>query len=321
MYFNNSDFIPYNDYLEGNTDDENLSVKRPFFPDYVALFGRGGDDTLLGESDDDYLDGGHGRDSIRGDSGNDTILGGDDNDLLYGVSGQDIIYGEGQNDKIYGGRDGESDTLYGGAGNDSLYGESGQEYLHGGSGNDYIEGGSDNDVVIYDGKEEDYQIINNPNGTLNIIDTNFDDGNNEGIDTLVNLNENQLQFSLDLGINYVYHYQTGQNLEGHINSLNPNLKTFVITHGFNSEINDNFISLADTLANYYDESVNLITWDWSEEAEGLVFDYGSIAPKVTTQGDNLANVLQTLNINPGNTTLIGHSLGGHLVGNAGEKYD
>ena len=279
MRFNNNDLNPFNNFLEGTDSDDTLSVKRFFLPDYAALYGNNGSDTLLGNRNENYLDGGDGDDSILGGRGNDTILGGN--------------------------------------GDDSLNGERGDDYLEGGSGNDYIEGGGGNDVVIYNGNQEDFQIINHLNGTLIVEDTNTDDGSNEGTDTLVNINPSQLQFS---NINNVLRYENGQNVEGSIDNFNPTFETFVITHGFNSEIGGDFTFLAESISNYYDNLVNIITWDWSDEADGGL-NYIPVANKVTTQGDNLADVLTSLNINPSNTTLIGHSLGGHLVGNAGEKYD
>jgi|GEM_PF-6300218 pimeloyl-ACP methyl ester carboxylesterase len=279
MRFNNSDLNLFNNFLEGTDSNDSLSVQRFLLPDYAALYGKNGGDTLQGNSDEDYLDGGNGDDSIRGESGNDTLLGGNSNDSLNGGMGDD--------------------------------------YLEGGIGNDYIEGGGGNDIVIYYGKEEDFKITSHLNRTLTVEDTNINDGRNEGTDTLVNFNKNQLQFS---NINGVLRYENGINVEGYIENFNPDFDTFVITHGFNSEISGNFTFLAESISNYYDNLVNIITWDWSEEADE-VFNYVSVAEKVTTQGDNLANVLDSLNINPSNTTLIGHSLGGHLVGNAGEKYD
>ncbi|MGB3402622.1 MAG: hypothetical protein WBA77_08015 [Microcoleaceae cyanobacterium] len=279
MRFNNSDFNPFNNFLEGTDGNDRLSVKRFILPDYAAIYGNNGGDTLQGDGDDNYLDGGNGNDSLNGGMGDDTLLGGN--------------------------------------GDDSLNGGMGDDYFDGGSGNDYIEGGGGNDIVIYFGNEEDFNIISHLNGTLTVEDTNINDGNNGGTDTLVNIDVSQLQFS---NIDGVLRYENGINVEGYIENFNPSFETFIITHGFNSEISGNFTLLVDSISNYYDNLVNIITWDWSEEADGGL-NYISVANKVPTQGDNLADVLTALNINPSNTTLIGHSLGGHLVGNTGEQYD
>jgi Ca2+-binding RTX toxin-like protein len=279
MRFNNRDLNLFNNFLEGTDSDDSLSVKRFILPDYAALYGKNGHDTLLGNRDEDYLNGGNGDDSLNGESGDDTILGGN--------------------------------------GDDSLNGGMGDDYIEGGGGNDYIEGGGGNDIVIYYGNQEDFKITTHLNGSLTVEDTNTEDGNNLGTDTLVNIDESQLQFS---NIDSVLRYENGINVEGYIENINPSFETFIITHGFNSEIGGDFTFLVESISNYYDNLVNIITWDWSEEADGGL-NYISVANKVPTQGDNLANVLTRLNINPNNTTLIGHSLGGHLVGNTGEKYD
>ncbi|MGB3536055.1 MAG: hypothetical protein WBA13_21385 [Microcoleaceae cyanobacterium] len=279
MRFNNNDLNPFNNFLEGTDGDDRLSVNRFIIPDYAALYGKNGRDTLTGNRGNNFLDGGNNNDSLNGERGDDTLLGGN--------------------------------------GNDSLNGGIGDDYLEGGSGNDYIEGGGGNDIVIYYGKKADFKITKNLNGTLTVEDINTNDGSNAGTDTLVKINQSQLQFS---NIDGLLRYENGINTEGDIENVNPTFETFVITHGFNSEIGGDFTLLAESLSNYYDDLVNVITWDWSAEANGGL-NYLPVANKVTTQGDTLADVLTTLNINPSNTTLIGHSLGGHLVGNTGEKYD
>ena len=279
MRFNNRDLNLFNNFLAGTDSDDDLSVRRFILPDYAALYGNNGRDTLRGHRDGDYLNGGNGEDFIQGANGDDTLLGGN--------------------------------------GDDSLNGGMGDDYIEGGSGNDQIEGGGGNDIVIYYGKEADFKITNHLNGSLTVEDLNTDDGLDQGIDTLVDIQQSQLQFS---NVDGVLRYENGINVEGEIENFNPTFETFVITHGFNSEISGDFTLLAESISNYYDNFVNIITWDWSEEADGG-FNYISVAEKVTTQGDNLADELVSLDINPSNTTLIGHSLGGHLVGNAGEKYD
>ncbi len=72
------------------------------------MFGRQGNDTLLGTAgnhslnageDNDFLNGGKGRDTLIGGSGDDTVIGGLGNDILTGGADDDIFVlaiGEGQ---------------------------------------------------------------------------------------------------------------------------------------------------------------------------------------------------------------------------------
>jgi pimeloyl-ACP methyl ester carboxylesterase len=107
-------------------------------------------------------------------------------------------------------------------------------------------------------------------------------------------------------------------------TLNPNNFTFVITHGFQSGVfgqNPQFRELGTAIHNYFkslNQGVNVILWDWNTEASGT--DYKANANKVGGIGDELAAFLLAANINPSKTQLIGHSLGAHVMGNAGEKY-
>ncbi|MBD2280751.1 PA14 domain-containing protein [Aphanizomenon flos-aquae] len=110
-----------------------------------------------------------------------------------------------------------------------------------------------------------------------------------------------------------------------VNDLNPNNFTFVITHGFQSSVfgqNPQFRDLGSAIHNYFNslnQGVNVVLWDWSTEASGT--DYKANANKVVGIGEELAKFLQAANINPTKTQLIGHSLGSHVMGNAGESYN
>jgi Ca2+-binding RTX toxin-like protein len=110
----------------------------------VEIWGREGDDRLVGGpgSDDLYGDSGT---SPTGD-GNDVMIGGGDDDYLRGYRG--------------------GDTLQGGDGDDSLYSEEGNDDLSGGPGGDYLatmsakdgaddlDGGSGWDTLSYDGRSK-----------------------------------------------------------------------------------------------------------------------------------------------------------------------
>ncbi len=83
----------------------------------------------------------------------------------------------------------------GGSGNDliignkldnMLWGNTGDDTLEGGLGNDTLLGGLGTDVARYSGKATDYQVTNNPDGSVNIKDINPADGDN-GTDLLRNI--------------------------------------------------------------------------------------------------------------------------------------
>ncbi len=77
------------------------------------------------------------------------------------------------------------DTLEGGAGNDTLIGGDGADMLEGGSGNDTIDGGKGADTAIYSGNWEDYNIVQNEDGSYTISDLRS--GTPDGIDTVTNV--------------------------------------------------------------------------------------------------------------------------------------
>ncbi|WP_422376319.1 cadherin domain-containing protein [Roseibium sp.] len=79
----------------------------------------------------------------------------------------------------------EGDTLEGGAGNDTLIGGEAADTLEGGSGNDSLDGGAGNDTAIYSGNWEDYDIVDNGDGTYTVTDTRS--GAPDGIDTVTNV--------------------------------------------------------------------------------------------------------------------------------------
>lgn len=133
----------------------------------AVVWGRAGDDTILGSEADDSLDGGPGNDTLRGydgddqitgDAGNDTIHGDQDDDRIWGDDGKDTIYGDADDDKIWdSGYDG--DVLRGGPGDDYI--EAPAAYLYGDGGNDTIRGGTDvyggeGDDTVHPGASNDY---------------------------------------------------------------------------------------------------------------------------------------------------------------------
>lgn len=82
---------------------------------YVLLYGREGNDTLVGNSGPNFLNGEAGDDSLVGHGGNDNLSGGAGRDTLDGGDGNDRLRGLGSS----------GDLLIGGLGNDTLDGGTG----------------------------------------------------------------------------------------------------------------------------------------------------------------------------------------------------
>ena len=147
----------------------------------AAIYGEGGNDTLVGGGQNDYLDGGSNDDLLDGATGDDQLKGGsgtdtadfsnrtydlvitldnefndgqkgsghdnvyDDVENVKGGSKNDLIEGSSKNNKLEG--NAGNDTLYGNGGDDKLYGGSGKDYLGGGTGKDSLYGGDGNDTL------------------------------------------------------------------------------------------------------------------------------------------------------------------------------
>ena len=122
----------------------------------AALYGGGGNDTILGSLGNDVLSGDDGNDSVNGSGGNDHIYGGDGDDSLDGSSGNDVVDG---------GRG--SDTISGGFGNDIVRGNYGNDQIHDGDGQDRVYGGSGDDQITADqDKFVDYFYGNDGNDSF-----------------------------------------------------------------------------------------------------------------------------------------------------------
>lgn len=107
--------------------------------------------------------------------------------------------------------------------------------------------------------------------------------------------------------------------------LDENDPTYAIVHGWqstggNSDNNYTPVSwmseMAQNLRDLMSNDANVIVVDWEDAADTLY--YPSAANTVDEVGVILGQYLVSENINPDETTLIGHSLGAHVVGEAGE---
>ena len=110
--------------------------------------------------------------------------------------------------------------------------------------------------------------------------------------------------------------------------IDPEKPTFVITHGFesngklNDEEEDDWVKdMADEIRESNPDA-NIIVVDWQSAAEGKLGRGFYENPARNTQeiGQQLGDYLVDHNINPKNAQLIGHSLGAHVSGAAGERY-
>ncbi|MGB3652276.1 MAG: putative Ig domain-containing protein [Rivularia sp. (in: cyanobacteria)] len=154
------------------------------------LYGRAGNDTLLGGSRHDYFYGEQGDDSIDGGKGYDTLretadvdftltdtqLIGNGTDTLASIERVILTGGNSANTIDASGFSG-STYLYGRGGNDTLLGGSGNDYLRGDNGDDLINGGAGNDR-LYGGSGKDTFVLSAAIGKDTIYD--FEDG----VDTL-----------------------------------------------------------------------------------------------------------------------------------------
>ncbi|WP_417709381.1 cadherin domain-containing protein [Roseibium aggregatum] len=78
-----------------------------------------------------------------------------------------------------------NDVIWTGAGNDTILGGEGNDTLFGGAGNDRLDGGAGTDTAIYSGNWEDYDIVQNDDGSYTITDLRTDAP--DGVDTVSNV--------------------------------------------------------------------------------------------------------------------------------------
>lgn len=78
-----------------------------------------------------------------------------------------------------------ANILKGNRGANTLDGRGGDDVIYGLAGNDQIDGGSGKDIIAYLGKQSDFTIVANADGSYTVTDRNTADGLNEGRDTIV----------------------------------------------------------------------------------------------------------------------------------------
>ncbi|MEO1660450.1 MAG: calcium-binding protein [Pseudomonadota bacterium] len=98
---------PYADYVQGTEGDDETGGS---IINGNSVYGRGGNDNMLGGWTHDRLAGGDGNDFIRGLGGDDLLEGNDGDDRIYGADGADMLRGGTGNDLLSGGIG--ADTFY-----------------------------------------------------------------------------------------------------------------------------------------------------------------------------------------------------------------
>ena len=109
-----------------------------------VLIGGAGDDSLTSGSGDDLLDGGSGDDSFEANAGKDTLIGGLGHDVLRAGADDDILYG----------KDGATDSFFGGPGQDIAKADKGPRRPVGICACDYANNADSKDSFMRNGQIE-----------------------------------------------------------------------------------------------------------------------------------------------------------------------
>lgn len=100
--------------------------------------------------------------------------------------------------------------------------------------------------------------------------------------------------------------------------IDTNSDTYVITHGYLSSSNEVWIGNLAQEIEQLDPDSNIVLTDWSEAANTV--NYFSAVEDTENVGYQLASWLRDEGVDPDTTQLIGHSLGAHASGIAGDVY-
>ncbi len=109
-------------------------------------------------------------------------------------------------------------------------------------------------------------------------------------------------------------------------TLDRQAPTYVLVHGYQSTGGNsrNNFTPADWMANIAqtlrlrESDANIVLVDWEDGASSLW--YNTSAGRTPEVGRQIATFLQTNNLTPAFTTIIGHSLGAHIAGFAGSTF-
>ena len=100
--------------------------------------------------------------------------------------------------------------------------------------------------------------------------------------------------------------------------IRPDSNTYVITHGYLSSSSEAWVGNLAEEINQQDPDSNIILTDWSDAAGDI--NYFDAVEDTEEVGNQLAIWLRDEGVNSDTTQLIGHSLGAHVSGIAGDNY-
>ncbi|KAK7115671.1 pancreatic lipase-related protein 2-like [Littorina saxatilis] len=93
-------------------------------------------------------------------------------------------------------------------------------------------------------------------------------------------------------------------------------KVAFVIHGFSSSTEEDWVT--HLVKELLQKVPNVIAVDWRKGAKGP--NYFQAAANTRVVGAQIATLIKTLGVDPANVHLIGHSLGAHVAGYAGEKF-
>ncbi|XP_030748654.1 pancreatic triacylglycerol lipase-like [Sitophilus oryzae] len=113
-------------------------------------------------------------------------------------------------------------------------------------------------------------------------------------------------------------YNEGNQI-ANISSFNTSLRTVFVAHGWKN----NYISTVGTVlkeALFETEDLNVILLDWDAYANNVYITSYNAVPKVgRVTGLFIKNITSSYNYSTDNITIMGHSLGAHIAGFAGQE--
>lgn len=156
----------------------------------------------------------------------------------------------------------------------------------------------------------------------------IDDGMSSRMSTAAMTAETTVDLSVDFAtllnsLNLSANNQASFSLFGN-NRFNtsPTAENYFVTHGYRNSSETEWVSNISHAIKGIDTQANVILVDWEDQANpGLLgLNYAQAAENTLDVGQYLGEFLNALPINPDSVQLIGHSLGAHVNGIAGNYY-
>lgn len=102
-------------------------------------------------------------------------------------------------------------------------------------------------------------------------------------------------------------------------AFDPAQSTYVVTHGFLDNSGAQWVQQMRQNLELQDPNANIISINWPSGTS--VLDYFDVVNNTVAVGNAIAQYLRDKGADPTKTQLIGHSLGAHISGIAGDVYD